>query len=114
MERFHEGGVIMKTIRQGDVVFVEVDNIPSEYKKVDGPLKVFGERGRHVHVVDKVEVYKSDDRRSVPLAFIQAFETVDVVHDVMGDPETSHPAQTLEPGIYEVRRARRNDGRWGD
>jgi len=115
-----------QSVRQGDVAFFRINEVPEGYEKTDQTtLEVRGERGGHLHKVEGVEVYQqsgeatvaerpatdTDEETMIPVAIIKAFEEKTVTHDVLGDNERPHDDQALPPGIWEVRQARQRSSR---
>jgi len=116
----------IKSVRQGDIAFFRIDEVPAGYEKTDQTiLEVHGERGGHIHRVTGVEVYQNpggtavaerpnvevDAETMIPVAVIKAFEEKTVTHDVLQDNERPHDDQILPPGTWEVRRAQQRKNR---
>ena len=119
----------VNSVRQGDIAFFRIDEVPAGYEKTDQTaLEVRGERGGHIHRLAGVEVYQSpggtavaerpnadiDAESMIPVAVIKAFEEKTVTHDVLQDNERPHDPQQLPPGTWEVRQARQRRNRQVD
>lgn len=122
----------MKSLRQGDIGFFRIEEIPAGFEKTGTVLEIQGESGRHLHRIEGVEVFRSanggtavadrpaantgvDQDSGIPVAVIRAFEETTVIHDVKDDhSEQPHDPLKLEPGIYQVVQARQARNRRGD
>ncbi|MCM8796693.1 MAG: hypothetical protein NC923_02265 [Candidatus Omnitrophica bacterium] len=81
--------------RQGDLLIVKVNPIPTDAVKRESRILVEGEATGHMHKLTGGEVYEKGDT----LYFKVSDEAVTLEH-----PE--HRALTFEPGIYKVIRQR--------
>lgn len=118
----------MDSLRQGDIGFFRIPEVPAGFLKTGTTLEVRGESGRHVHRAEGVEIFGAtavaekppansdiDQEFGLPVAIIRAFEETTVVHDVKEDSsERPHEDLILPAGIYEVRQARQRGNRRGD
>ena len=87
--------------RQGDVLIVKVNNIPSDATKRKSRVLAEGEATGHMHELDKGEVY---EKEGVLYFKVDSNEPATLVH-----PE--HKAVTFEPGEYKVIRQREYEPR---
>jgi hypothetical protein len=92
----------MKTLRQGDILLVEVDELPKELTEVprQGGRIVLaeGEATGHLHEIESPEAkFLASDLDEIEGRFLAVEEEVK-----LGHPE--HDTVTVPPGNYEVRR----------
>ena len=84
--------------RQGDILFVRIDKLPSNLKKAKDGIVAFGEVTGHAHRVveqDGVAVLESEGGDK----FVEATESWKVTHDEHGPIE-------FKAGTYKVARQR--------
>lgn len=84
--------------RQGDILFIRVDNMPADLKKANDNIIAHGEVTGHSHQVaatDGVAVLENEKGDK----FVSAEKDWEIVHD-------EHGPITLEKGIWEARRQR--------
>lgn len=96
----------MRIYRQGDVIIVAIDTIPTEAKPVareNGRIVLaHGEVTGHAHAIDAPDteaMFLATDLTEMADRFLRVEQEVRVVHD-------EHDTITLPPGNYLVRRQR--------
>lgn len=85
----------MKMRRHGDLLIVEVDNIPSEAKLKEGRILAYGEVTGHKHVMDVGELFETREGK----LYLKLGKMGKLSHE-------EHKQITLPPGSYEVIRQR--------
>lgn len=98
--------------RQGDVLFIKVDEIPDtavEAKSEQGKFIVaHSETGHHHTVLDRPDTKFYEDKTDPLQAWLEVIGSPNLVeHDRSFD---THGTITLNPGKYSVRRQRRAAG----
>src|SRR6266508_2539292 len=97
--QFREESDMTSMYRQGDVLLVQVDEVPKGAKQrlAKRVILAEGEVTGHVHelVGGKVDVFEAD----AAVIFLEIMASPELRH-------AEHATQTIEPGIYEVRRQR--------
>ena len=98
--------------RQGDLLFVRVNEIPesaetiSDTPKVKGKTVIeFGEGTGHAHIADVDKAYTFNFQDGM-INFIEIENPTEIVHDVGNDSETPHNPITLPKGKYQIFRQR--------
>ena len=81
---------MLKIHRQGDVLFIERSAYTGKHSIERHELRIHGENG-HTHVLEGIDMPDSHS--------VVAEHRVTMTHE-------EHPPLTLEPGTYEVRKAR--------
>ncbi len=102
---------MVKMYRQGDLLLVKVDGLPSKKRKLNTDIILRGELTGHAHKIINGIIYSGvalletdgEVSRSVSIMYVEAKKGAKLVHD-------EHGPITLEPGVYEVRRQREFDG----
>lgn len=89
----------MKGYQQGDCIAIKIDAVPEGSKAVKpgprGYVLAEGEHTGHAHCIDAtrdVEMYEKDG-----VLYLKVAAPAPLTHE-------EHHTQTIEPGIYEVRR----------
>ena len=91
---------------QGDVMFIRIDEIPSDAikaKEENGNFIVAHSETGHHHVIDSRNAQMLIDKTNEFIAYIKVSKPTEVEHQRSFD---THESLLLEPGSYEVRRQR--------
>jgi hypothetical protein len=97
---------VKKMAAQGDVMFIKIDNIPSdaiEAKAEKGYLIVAHSETGHNHVIDCRNAQMLIDKTNNFIAYLKVSKPAEVEHKRSFD---THESLLLDPGNYEVRRQR--------
>jgi hypothetical protein len=88
-----------KQFRQGDLLFVEVTEVPTSARRLPHTIVAEGELSGHLHEVigEGVALYEDGD-----VKFLQVLDKASVIH-----PE--HGTTFLNHGVYQVIRQREYD-----
>ncbi len=87
---------MQKMYRQGDILLVEVSQIPPRHHRVAGNVLARGEATGHVHRIQQGIVVKTHDTGAL---FVVAHSGTTLVHD-------EHGPIAIDPGKYQVIRQR--------
>lgn len=91
----------MKQFRQGDVLLMQVKNLPAHAKKVEDKIIAHGETSNHCHrVSDTVDVLEHEGE-----LFLHVTEAGALEHVLVTNPSTwtgEHHPIPLEKGYYQV------------
>lgn len=102
-------------VRQGDVLVIRVDKMPSNVKTSQAPdnIVVEGEISGHNHILENGQVllvapgqdqiFRDRKREEVPHAYLKVKQETQLVHP-------QHPSHVIPKGEYEVRRQREVKG----
>ena len=97
-----------KMYRQGDVLFVKVDEIPKDAKPKKTDILVEGEATGHAHRLVNGQILESMDKHSYwktqVSMWIIANQAAKIIHE-------EHATILLEAGMYQVIRQREYDGK---
>lgn len=97
---------VKKMAAQGDVMFIRVNEIPSDAvvaKTEDGKFIVAHSETGHNHVIDSKNAQMLIDKTNDFIAYIKVAKPTEVEHQRSFD---THESLLLTPGNYQVRRQR--------
>jgi len=92
-----------KYYRHGDLLFIKVDEIPSDFKRTKkqpkshsrGVIVAEGEKTGHHHTLEAVESYFNYEWRNGRISFFEIDKPTKVEHE-------EHGTIVLEPGKYQI------------
>lgn len=94
----------MKQVVQGDILFVEVDKLPTDMVPEATKVVARGEKTGHAHVIDGMgQLYLQRNFNGMPnQRFLTADEDISIRHE-------EHGAAELPKGVYEIKEQRIHD-----